>query len=351
MEDNFEKLGDIVAGLVAGLKPRRAVEIVRPSSREEWLAGRMATVGASELPTLFGVNRRSTPYQLWAAKSGLYKPNFPEIDIRPDSIHLPVTERGNAVEPLAFDLLRRLRPKWEVRPNAIPGGQTFIDMEARMSSTPDAFADDRTREGWGSAQIKSMSQKVFDEDWLVEGEPRPPVSVAVQAIADATLSGCTWACAGALVAGYSFDISFYLFEIPLHTKLMAKARSLVADLWRRVAENDPPPPNFARDGEAIAAIFDEDDDSEVNLANNPRVAELIARRDPLKATESASYAAKKERDEIDAELRLALGNATRGRLADGRIIEAKVRRNPGYTVEPFQFRPIIVKTPRQRKSA
>jgi hypothetical protein len=57
---------------------------------------------------------------------------------------------------------------------------------------------------------------------------------------------------------------------------------------------------------------------------------------------------------IDDELKLRLGNATRGRLSDGRIIEAKEIMNSGYTVEPFSYRPIKIKSPKiekQRKSA
>jgi hypothetical protein len=346
VKDNFEKLGDVAGGMVAGMSACRAVETRVPSSRKEWLSDRRSTIGASELPALFGVHAHMTPFELFAIKSGQYRREFREADIRENSIHLPPTERGNALEPVAFELLRRLRPTWSVIPNQIPGGQVFVDTLSRMSSTPDAFLIDPTREGRGSFQVKSMASSIFDRDWKPNGEPEPPVAVAIQAIADATLSDCRWACAGAIVAGYGIDL--YLFDIPLHASLMAKARGLVADFWDRIEDERPYPPDFARDGAAIAAIYADDDGTEINLASSNRITEVVARREELKAIETAGSAAEKERKLLDDELRFALGNATRGRLADGRIVEAKVVKRRGFTVEPSQSRPVKI---RESKSA
>lgn len=317
------------------------IEIRRPQSREEWLAGREATVGASELSCLFGVHAHMTPYELFAVKSGLYRREFAETEVRESSIHLPPTERGSALEPVAFDLLRRLRPTWTVTPNQIPGGEVFVDTEARMSSTPDAFVIDPEREGRGSFQCKSMASSIFDRDWKPNGVPEAPVSVAVQAIADATLSGCEWACCGAIVAGYGID--FFLFDVGLHAALMVKARALVADFWQRIAENRPYDADFARDGAAIAAIFGDDDGSVVDLRDSNRIADVVARREQLKLVESAGAAAEKSRRVLDVEIIAALGNAARGRLADGRMIEAPTTRRKGFTVAPTAFRAIRIK--------
>jgi hypothetical protein len=330
---------------LAAISTPSGIEVLRPASREEWLALRRGFVGTSELPSLFGVHDRLTAFELMAEKQGKYQRDFPEPKILADSIHLPPTERGNVLEPIAFEMLRRLRPTWKVHSNAMPGGRFFIDRATGLSSTPDAFVVDPERPGIGAFQTKSLAASVFAEKWRPQGEAvAPPVAVAVQAIGEATLSGCSWACAGALVAGFGVD--FYLCDVPLHAALMVKARALVRDFWDRVADDRLYPPDFARDGEAIAAMFAEEDGTEINLANNPRIAALMVRREPLKMLESSGAAAKKERDEIDNELRLALGNATRGWLADGRVIEAKTVRNAGYTIEPFAYRPIRVKMPK-----
>ena len=51
-----------------------AYDIIRPSSREEWLEHRKAGIGSSEVATIMGLNPYETPYQLWRRKLGLDEP-------------------------------------------------------------------------------------------------------------------------------------------------------------------------------------------------------------------------------------------------------------------------------------
>lgn len=46
------------------------IKIIRPSSRQEWLAERKNGIGSSEIATIMGVNPWQTPYQLWLNKRG-----------------------------------------------------------------------------------------------------------------------------------------------------------------------------------------------------------------------------------------------------------------------------------------
>lgn len=336
MLDEFQKLGDVAAAVATSMTS------LRPKSRQEWLSGRDKTVGASELPALFGVHAHMTPFELFAIKSGQYAREFAEIEVREASIHLPPTERGNLLEPVAFELAQRLRPHWTVQPNQIPGGYVFVDTVSRLSCTPDAFLIDPDRSGRGALQVKSLERSIFRKTWMADGETvEPPISVAVQAIVDATLSGCSWACAAAIVVGFTVD--FYLVDIPLHGRMMARARELVADFWRRIEANEPYAPDFARDGAVIAGLYGEDDGSHIDLSGNAGLAELLDRRAALKAREADARAAEKDRKAIDAELVFALGNAARGTLADGREISAKTTRRKGFTVEPTTFRSVRVK--------
>lgn len=342
MRDNFEKLGDVAAGVVASIKPSR-INIVCPSSREEWLTGRMATIGGSELPSLFGVNKHQSPYALFAEKAGLAKREFPEIEIRENSVSIPPTGRGNLFEDDALECMRMLRPTWIVSPNTIPGGGcVYVDQQARMSSTPDAFLYDPKRPGKkGALQIKNMAQMVFDKEWKEDGEVVPPMSAAIQAIDDATLSDCDFAYVGAFVA--NFNVDFYLIEVPLHPQLMVKARGLVADFWERIAESRPYEPDYGRDGAIIAQIYSDDDGSETDLSASNRIVEIVTRREELKAIESAGSVAEKERKILDVEIIATLGNAARGRLRDGRVIEAKTVKRRGYEVQPSSYRLVKVK--------
>jgi hypothetical protein len=314
------------------------IEAIRPKSRRAWLALRKGFVGASEISALFGVSPHTTPFQLFAAKRGEFEHEFAEVELRADSIHLPPIECGNLFEPAAFELTKRLRPKWKVKANRIPGGEMFVDRDARMSSTPDAFLFDPDRPyKRGTIQVKSLTDRMFregsstSEPWLQPDDSIvPPIAVAIQAIADGTLAGCDFVYAGAFVTGYGVD--FHLVEVPLHAALMVKARELVRDFWRRVEVNEPYPPDFARDGEALRAVYRRDDGSLRDLSGNERIEALIAERDALTAREADGSTARRARQAIDAELIFALGNSTSGLIADGRIIEAKSRRVEGHFV-------------------
>ena len=140
-----------------------------------------------------------------------------------------------------------------------------------------------------------------------------------------------------------FRTSLYLVEVPLHAPLMAKARDLVRDFWRRIETGEAYAPDFARDGAVIARLFGNDDGTEIDLTGNNRIPSLVAQREALKLREADGNAAAKERKTIDTELIHALGVAARGRLADGRVIEAPTTRRKGYAVEPTTFRTVKVK--------
>ena len=294
------------------------------------------------MPILFGVSPYSTPYELWAIKHGDYVREFAEAQVTENSIHLPPTERGNLLEPVAIELTRRLRPEWDVSINSIPGGWVYVDQAARMSCTPDAFIADPTRPTQsGALQIKSVSEHVFKSTWTREdGSIEPPLAVVVQAIADATLSGCDFAYAGAIVVGWS--TAFYLVEIPLHARLMVRARELVADFWRRIDADEPYDPNFSRDGDVIRSLY-RDEGGEIDLSGNARVREILELRASFKAAEAAGAAAEKERKTLDNELFSILGNASIGIVGDGRIVEGKIVKRRGYTVADGQYPQVRIK--------
>ena len=335
------KPGEAEAGVIAALSSHRD----KPLTRESWLKLRSTTVGASEVPALFGIHKHMTPFQLYSMKRGEWSRDFDETVVTEDEIHLPPTERGHVVEPVAFDLVRRLRPGWVVVANQIPGGWIFRDPYSRMSATPDGFLYDAGRPGVGDLQVKSMTEEVFERDWRPnEQDVEVPLSVAVQAIVEATLADCQWAYVAAIVFGHG--ISLYLREVPLHAGLMKRARELVDEFWLRVAESRPYDPDFARDGEAIAAVYAEAA-GEVDLSLNPRILELLTQREGLKLREKDGAAAQRARAPLDAEIIHMLGNAESGRLADGRRIEAKTIRRKGYAVAPSTYRTVRLTDERQ----
>jgi putative phage-type endonuclease len=81
-----------------------SVEILHPTSRSEWLALRKKDVTASVAGALLGVHPYTTPYRMWAEKTGQLS----------DVETTRAMQRGTAFEPVAIELLRRKHPDWIV---------------------------------------------------------------------------------------------------------------------------------------------------------------------------------------------------------------------------------------------
>lgn len=324
--------------------------ILIPASRADWINVRHPTVGASESPAMLGVHPKVTPFELWARKSSV----LIDRDNR-------FKRRGRLLEPIGVQILREERPDWAVTPNIIgEGGKFYQDIEAGISCTPDVFVFDSTRvpterahswqeatefvnrAGTGVCNIKTVDPYVFRKDWMIDGAIQLPVYVAIQAMQEMYLTGASWGCVGAVVG---FDLGFHLIDVELHGGVIERIKRAAADFLRRVRENDPPPPDYARDGDAIRGLYADDSGGVIDLSGNERIAKLAARHLALKEIESAAYAAKKERDIIDPEIIEALGNAQCGTI-NGLLIEAKTVRRHYKATEAHitSSRPVKIKT-------
>lgn len=310
-----------------------SLEILTPSSRAEWLAARTQSLGASEVAALFGVHPFTSIYELHHVKAGT---------VQIESAETAPLRRGRHLEQVAVNFLAEERPAWTVTANPMPGGRFYRDLGAGLSCTPDAFIADPEREGGGIAQIKSVEPSVFRAKWRTEdGLIEPPLYVAIQAIQEAALTGASWAVVCPLVVGFGLEMP--ILEVPLHLGLIDQIRARAADFWQRVAEGRAPDPDYAKDGALLAQLHADDDGSEVDLTGDNRIVELLDLREGLKEREQDGAAAEKERKILDAEILSKLQNAARGRLADGRSIEAKTIRRAAYQAKASSYRSIKIK--------
>lgn len=300
-------------------------------NREAWLAMRQRDVTASVAGALLGAHEYQTPFGLYALKTGLVTDDVEES--------APM-RRGRLLEPVALAALCEERPTWRIE----PGGAYFRDPAARLGATPDAFAVDPERTGFGIVQIKSVEPSIFRRKWrdADTGEVMPPLWIACQALVEAHLTGASWACIAAMTVGHGVEV--HVVDVPLHAAILKRLIAETAEFWRRVAAGEPYDPDYGRDGALIAGLYADDNGAEVDLAGDNRVGDLLAARAALKAREADGDAAAKERKPIDAEILAKLGNAARGRCADGTLIEAKTVRRKGYEVKPSNYRAIKVKT-------
>lgn len=323
-------------------RPLEHARKVRIGSRETWLADRQETIGASEVPSLFGVAYLSA-FQLFMIKDRRYQPDFPEVIIEDDGMILPPSEIGLWLEAPVIDLVKRRWPEWHIQPNPVPGGLHFVHNIHRASATPDGFIYAENEDGPGVIQVKTVSDTVYDKEWLVDHVLTPPVSVIIQTMMDAALSGCAWGYAAVWSRG-QFGGRLKRCRVDVDHKLVAKAFRLIDDFWARVARDEPYDPDFGKDGAVIAALYADDSEPPIDLTGEraTRIATVLEQRETEKTIEAAANSAKKRRDAIDNEIRFMLGNASAARLPDGRFVTAKTIRRGAYSVEPTSYRPVKV---------
>lgn len=327
---NALPLGAVAAELVNRLadktgRERPFAERIPITGRAQWLALRKQDITASGAAALLGVHPYATAFGLWAEKTDA----IPQEDEATEAM-----ERGIELEPIAVRRLAKLHPDWNVeQPNCY-----YRDPKTRLGATPDCFATDPTRKGFGVIQVKSVEPGKFRKDWRTEdGEVEPPLWIVVQAIIEASLTGAAWAAVAALVISYGIEL--HLVEVPLHVGIIERIKSETTAFWRMVAEGQRPDPDYGRDGALISRLFDDPADVEVDLTADNRLPDLIVEDQAIGEELSAKG---KRRKEIRAEIIHKLGNAAAARIATGRIT-AKLVNRKGYTVEPTSYRNIRFK--------
>lgn len=306
------------------------VEIIRPKDRERWLAVRGQDVTASVIAALFSQHPYVTEYELWALKTGR---------LRRSNDDSPAMERGRMLEPVAVELLRQRFPKWKMEHNAATNIY-YRDPDARIGATPDVIVTKSPR-GRGVIQIKSVEASAYRRGWIVDGEPEPPLWIAMQATLEAYLTGAQWAAVAPLVVSYGLDMPF--IEIPLVPGVIDAMKARTREFWRMVAEGREPQIDYARDAATIEKMFAQaDDESEVDLTGDERIVDLIRDR---KEAADAERAARVQINAIDAEIKHAIGNAAVAHLPGGRRITWRRQRRAGTFIAPSETR--VLRLPKE----
>jgi predicted phage-related endonuclease len=308
-----------------------SIEILTPASREEWLSLRKQTIGASEAAVLLGAHPWVTLAELWTAKSG----RLPGLEDE-----TPAMRRGRHLESVAVEFLREERPAWKVTANPIPGGKFYRDLDAGQSCTPDAFAVDPSREGFGVVQIKSVAPIAFKANWKSgDAEVEAPIYAIIQAIQEAAMTGASWACVAGLVVDHGIDL--HLIGIPIHGPIIDRLRNEAKDFWRTVREGQPPTYDYERDGGLLARLYPDDNGETVDLSGINELPELAAEyADLARIVKAGEERRKAIKTRFLAEMKEAQIATFNGQV----IATAKTTKVKAYEVKASQYRAVRIKT-------
>ncbi|ESY88351.1 endonuclease [Mesorhizobium sp. LNHC220B00] len=300
---------------------------MRPADRQAWLAARSKDVTASVAAAVLGAHPYTTPYQLWAEKTGRLSPDDEETE---------AMERGNLMEPVVVAMIRKRFPEWTV---TYENDRAYYrDPARRIGATPDAFLHRPDRAGTGNCQIKSASEDAFKEFWLDPdtGDVVPPTWIAVQAITEAQLTGCAWACVALVVITWRGTFQLHIIDIPIHLRLWNRLLAKVDEFWTMVASGEEPSPDWQRDGDAVMDVYRDSMPERRDLSGDDFVDATVA---DYRASKEAASAATKRADALRPIIIRALGNAEIGLTANWEVSARTSFRTTGSQSRTLRVKP------------
>jgi putative phage-type endonuclease len=304
------------------------IEVADYMDREAWLAERRKGVGSSDIAAIVGCDQYKDAFTVYLDKVG----ELPEIEPNEQMVI------GTLMEPVIAALYeRRTKLKLEKRPLMVHRDHPWML----------ANLDRVTADGKRIAELKNVGEwsakKKGDDDkpeWGEEGTDQVPKAYLLQTQWQMEVSEIEVADIAALIGGSTLRI----YTVERNRSIGQSLIHLGADFWERVENRRPPQPDCENKyvQEVLAKL---DDLGEPLQVTDAKSVELI---DRYQAWQEVEHRAEKEKKVLKATLEALIGNAKYATFQDGSSITRPLRNNKGYTVEPFSYRPLVVKRPKKR---
>jgi putative phage-type endonuclease len=301
------------------------VQLIKYETREEWLAARTSSIGASESAALFGLapDGRESEFSLWAKKAGL---------VEPEQIDSEWLEWGQILEqPIADRYAKRTGHKLWTPPNS-----WCVAVHPRLpflTATIDRWIIEATgRTDRGDLEIKNVG--AFNSDWREDGVTALPLYVQAQVQHQLAVTGFSWAVVAALVGGNKLET----FEIERNQDFIAELEAKAEEFWGKVQRKEAPPADGkAATTKALKRLHADDNGETIPL--DAAAAGLAAELEAAKAKKKEAEGAE---EEAGNKLRALLGANTFGSLPDGRIVSLKTQERAAHYVEGSKFRALKI---------
>lgn len=295
-------------------------EVLGHTDDPDWLEKRKVGIGASEAGAMLGLSPFSTPFQLWAQKTGLAEP--PDLsDNEPvqwgkrleQVIVQAFGERTGRAVMRAGELVRSLEHPWALATldawNS-EDGRAFVPLEIKTTGGHHSAAWVDGPPDYYMAQIQ--------QQLLVTGHVRGTYAV--------------------LLGGQRLVWD----DVDRDDRWQRKLIHHGADFWRRVIEKDAPPPDSTKaTANLLADLFPSDDGGVVELPGEFReTVESIA---DLRAQKRLCEDAIRE---AENKVKLALGKNQRGIFPGGLSVSWALQKRKGYSVAPGEHRVLRVHQPK-----
>lgn len=324
-------------------RPEQGLQLVTDyGDRGTWLRARHHGIGASESAALFDLSPSQSRFSLWAKKIGSEPvEDDPTEEEELLALEDPRAERmewGHLLEgPIAAQYERRTgRKLWSFSDFCIAQHPRL----ACMLATLDRFvieAPDRRRQALPEEGVLEIKNSGNVEAW----RDGPPQYYLCQVQHQLAVTGRAYGTLVVLLGGNRLR----WWDIERNELFITELEEQCAEFWEDVQHKRRP----AVDGkkatiEALKKLHPLDNGNTVELE-----AEAAKWWQQLAEAKDAIKAAEKSKDEAEAKLREAIGDATFGKVPGGLTISLKTTANAGYTsvVAPYSYRTLReVKAPK-----
>jgi predicted phage-related endonuclease len=278
------------------------------TDRESWLAMRRQDLTASDIGAVAGVDPYRTALSVFTDKLGLGV-----------TFQTALMQRGIWLEAAAHEAMVDTLPNWKIINPKI----YLRDPEIRLGCTPDRLAEDEDIGGLINCQIKSVSKPTF-EKW----NGVVPLHYTLQTACEGMmLNARTSYLVAFVIATYTAEL--HLFEVPRHAGAETRIRQTAVDFWHDMDAGQMPKPDFYRDAEVIAALYQQPKaGAHVDLSTSNRAGAILAERAERKARIKEDST---EVEALDTELKTMIGDAETAELP-GWKISWKQQSRKAYTV-------------------
>jgi len=234
-------------------------------------------IGGSEIAIILGKSRYSSPYELWAIKTGRLKPK--------DLSQIEAVELGTDLEDF---VAQKFAQKTGLKVRRAPKVYQHPDYPYMVAHVDRLISD--TNEILECKTANASKGKEWENDI--------PIEYVYQVQWYMGITGRKSAWIACLIGGQKFDYKQITFDPTLFDKMVEKA----VKFWSMV-QNDTPPAVTSQDVEVLVEVFPTTNTEE--MIENEELNDLIAYRQELQMHIDEMS---KEKDEITAQLQEYIGD-------------------------------------------
>lgn len=233
-------------------------EWIKPTSDEHWHVLRHGVVTSTEVSALFGLSPYLTAFELWHRKRAA-EPTVFESNER--------MEYGKLFEPVIAEMAARKRG-WLV----VPLKDFAVDREHRIGASFDFCTHDPETAITRIVECKNVDGLVFKRGWEeTEYGLEAPAHIEMQVQHQMLVSGAKDATIAAVVGGNRLFTLDRTADAGVHEAIIQR----VDEFWRSVNNAIAPQPDYAKDAEFIASLYQYAEPGKV-IQGTDEVAEACA---------------------------------------------------------------------------